>query len=143
MRSEMKAILRMALFSVTACVVGASLPANAHHSFAAQFDASKPVMLTGTVTSVDWTNPHIFVHIDVADEESGETVNWAIELGGPNSLMRLGWRRDSLKPGDLISVDGSLARDGSNLANAQTIIMVATGQRMLAGSSREAEAEQR
>jgi hypothetical protein len=93
------------------------------------------------VTSVEWTNPHIFVYIDVEDEETGEVENWKLELGGPNSLMRLGWRRDSLKEGDLVAVDGSLARDGSNFANAQTIVMVSTGRRMLAGSSQGAEPE--
>jgi hypothetical protein len=107
----------------------------AHHSFPAQYDADKPVTLTGTVTNVEWTNPHIFIYIDVTDKDSGETENWALELGGPNSLLRLGWKRDSLQQGDLITVEGSLARDGSNLANAETIVMVETGQRMLAGSS--------
>ena len=115
-----------------------STAANAHHSFPAQYDADKTVTLTGTVTDVQWTNPHIFIYIDVTDEESGEAVNWALEMGGPNALLRLGWKRDSLKPGDVITVDGSLARDGSNLANAETIILTATGQRMLAGSSRDA-----
>jgi hypothetical protein len=110
--------------------------AYAHHSFPAQYDESKPVALTGTVTHVEWTNPHIFIYIDVADEETGEVENWALELGGPNALLRLGWKRDSLQAGDVIEVEGSHARDGSNLANAETIIMAATGQRMLAGSSR-------
>lgn len=108
----------------------------AHHSFPAQYDESKPVMLTGTITTVEWTNPHIFIYIDVTDEETGEVANWALELGGPNALLRLGWKRDSLKPGDVIIVEGSHARDGSNLANAESIIMASTGQRMLAGSSR-------
>jgi hypothetical protein len=109
--------------------------AQAHHSFPAQYDADQPVTLTGTVTKVEWTNPHIFIYIDVTDEESGEAVNWALEMGGPNALLRLGWKRDSLQQGDLITVEGSLARDGSNLANAESIVMVETGQRMLAGSS--------
>ena len=113
--------------------------AGAHHSFPAQYDESKEVHLTGTVTEVQWTNPHIFIYIDVADEDSGTVENWALELGGPNSLLRLGWKRDSLKTGDVIDVEGSHARDGSNLANAETIILAATGQRMLAGSSRDAE----
>ena len=108
----------------------------AHHSFPAQYDVDQPVTLTGSVTRVEWTNPHIFIYIDVEDE-NGEMVNWALEMGGPNALLRLGWKRDSLKPGDVITVDGSLARDGSRLANATSIVMAATGRRMLAGSSRD------
>jgi hypothetical protein len=113
--------------------------ADAHHSFPAQYDESKPVMLTGAITRVEWTNPHIFIYIDVEDEASGTVENWALEMGGPNALLRLGWKRDSLRIGDVISVEGSHARDGSNLANADTIVMTATGQRMLAGSSRDAD----
>lgn len=128
--------IRAAVVASIAGVLAAALPTYAHHSFPAQYDETQPVELTGTVTRVEWTNPHIFIYIDVADEESGEVVNWALEMGGPNSLLRLGWKRDSLKPGDEISVEGSLARDGSPLANAETITMTATGQRMLAGSSR-------
>jgi len=128
--------IRAAVVASIASVLATALPTYAHHSFPAQYDETQPVELTGTVTRVEWTNPHIFIYIDVADEESGEVVNWALEMGGPNSLLRLGWKRDSLKPGDEISVEGSLARDGSPLANAETIIMIATGQRMLAGSSR-------
>jgi acyl-coenzyme A thioesterase PaaI-like protein len=127
--------------ALLAALAAGGTTANAHHSFPAQYDADKSVTLTGTVTDVQWTNPHIFIHIDVADEESGEVVNWALEMGGPNALLRLGWKRDSLKPGDVITVDGSLARDGSNLANAETIILADTGQRMLAGSSRDAETQ--
>jgi hypothetical protein len=114
-----------------------TLPAYAHHSFPAQYDADKPVTLTGKVTRVEWTNPHIFIYIDVEDEDSGDVVNWALEMGGPNALLRLGWKRDSLKADDVITVEGSLARDGSNLANATSIVMEATGRRMLAGSSRD------
>ena len=128
--------IRAVLASLAASVLVAALPTYAHHSFPAQYDETNPVELMGTVTRVEWTNPHIFIYIDVADEERGEVVNWALEMGGPNSLLRLGWKRDSVKPGDEIFVEGSLARDGSPLANAETIIMTATGQRMLAGSSR-------
>jgi len=117
------------------------VPAHAHHSFPAQYDADQPVTLTGTVTRVEWTNPHIFIYIDVTDEATGAVDNWALEMGGPNALLRLGWKRDSLEPDDLITVEGSLARDGSNLANATSIVMVETGQRMLAGSSRGANSQ--
>jgi hypothetical protein len=129
--------LRTALLASTASflAVAAALPAQAHHSFPAQYDASKPITLTGKVTNVEWTNPHIFIYIDVEDGETGDVVNWALEMGGPNALLRRGWKRDSLKADDLITVEGSLARDGSPLANATSIVMVATGQKMLAGSS--------
>jgi hypothetical protein len=125
--------------SVSLAVIGGLVAASAgaHHSFPAQYDVDKPVTLTGSVTHVEWTNPHIFIYIDVTDEESGKAENWALEMGGPNALLRLGWKRDSLEPGDVITVEGSLARDGSNLANAETIVLTETGQRMLAGSSRE------
>lgn len=112
-----------------------ALPAAAHHSFPAQYDAAQSITLTGRVTKVEWTNPHIFIYIDVPDETTGEVINWALELGGPNSLLRLGWKRDSLKTADLVTVEGSLARDGSKLANARTILMVETGKLMLSGSS--------
>ena len=131
----MKTPIRTALLSLTASVLAAALPVYAHHSFPAQYDASKTITLTGKVTKVEWTNPHIFIYIDVPDEKTGAVVNWALEMGGPNALLRLGWKRDSLKPDDLITVEGSLARDGSPLANAKSIVMVATGKRMLAGSS--------
>jgi hypothetical protein len=133
----MKTIMRTALPSLTLCVLAAALPAYAHHSFPAQYDVDQPITLTGTVTKVEWTNPHIFVYVDVPDEETGAVVNWALEMGGPNALLRLGWKRDSLQPGDVVTVEGSLARDGSNLANAKSIVMTATGQRMLAGSSQD------
>ncbi len=122
---------------ITAGLIAAG-PVLAHHSFPAQYDADQPVTLTGTVTNVEWTNPHIFIYIDVENAETQETESWALEMGGPNALLRLGWKRDSIKPGDLITVEGSLARDGSNLANATTITMTETGRRMLAGSSRDA-----
>jgi hypothetical protein len=126
--------IRAALLSTVSLLAGVP-PAYAHHSFPAQYDVAKPITLTGKVTKVEWTNPHIFIYIDVPNEATGTVVNWALEMGGPNALLRLGWKRDSLKADDLITVEGSLARDGSPLANAKSIVMVATGQRMLAGSS--------
>jgi hypothetical protein len=135
--------VRAVLLSSTASLLAAALPASAHHSFPAQYDVAKPVTLTGKVTKVEWTNPHIFIYIDVPNEATGAVVNWALEMGGPNALLRLGWKRDSLKQDDLITVGGSLARDGSPLANAKSIVMVATGQRMLAGSSADSGAAAR
>jgi hypothetical protein len=116
-----------------------SLTATAHHYFPAQYDINQPIELSGTVTEVQWTNPHIFIMVDVVDEEANETVNWILELGGPNTLLRLGWKRDSLKPDDRLQVEGSLARNGSPLVNTTRIIMEATGKRMLAGSSRDSQ----
>jgi hypothetical protein len=135
MKTGMKRILSAA--SLLAIFVPAL--AGAHHSFPAQYDADKPVTLTGKVTRVEWTNPHIFIYIDVDNENTGAVENWALEMGGPNALLRLGWKRDSIKPDDVITVEGSLARDGSNLANAKSITMTESGRRMLAGSSQDAQ----
>ena len=137
----MKTLIRSTLIAVSLSAVAVLLPAHAHHSFPAKYDASKQVHLTGTVTEVQWTNPHIFIYIDVPDEKTGENVNWALEMGGPNALLRLGWKRDSLKPGDVVTVEGSLARDGSHLANAKTIVMTSTGRKMLAGSSQDGDTQ--
>jgi len=134
-----KTTIRVTLLSLLTGLL--ALPAYAHHSFAAEYDASKPVKLTGKVTKVEWTNPHIFIYLDVPDEKTGGTVNWALELGAPNALMRLGWKRDSLTVGDVVIVEGTLAKDGSNLANASSIVLQATGRRMLAGSSGGAQTE--
>ena len=113
-----------------------SKPVLAHHSFAAEYDSKKPVELKGTVTKLEWINPHAWIHIDVKDE-SGKVTSWACELGSPNLLMRNGWRRDSLKAGDEVVVNGSGAKDGSHIANARTVKM-ADGRRIFnAGSSGE------
>jgi len=112
-----------------------AMPLWAHHSFSAQYDATKVVTMTGKVTKVEWTNPHIYFHIDVADKDTGKVTNWALEMGGPNALMRLGWTRNSMKIDDVITVEGTLAKDGSKLANARTVVMTSTGKRMFAGSS--------
>jgi hypothetical protein len=120
---------------VCGAVLAVATTAFAHHSFPAQYDVNKPIKLTGRVTKVEWTNPHIFIYADVKDEQSGEFVNWAFEMGGPNALIRRGWTRNSLKADDLVTFEGSLARDGSRLVNARTIVMTETGKRMFAGSS--------
>lgn len=107
----------------------------AHHSFAAEFDASKPFKLTGLVTKVEWQNPHTFFYIDVTDTATGKVTNWAMELGSPNGLMRAGWTRNTLKIGDIVSVEGSLARTGEPLGNARVVILTSTGQRLFGASS--------
>src|SRR5688572_23278119 len=107
-------------------------PVQAHHSFLAEFDQEKPVMLTGPVTKLQWTNPHIYLHLEVRDD-TGQVADWTIELGNPNSLIRLGWTRNAMKVGDVVTVDGYLARDGSKLANARTVLL--DGKKMFAGSS--------
>ena len=105
-----------------------------HHSFAAEFDSSKPVELKGTVTRLDWVNPHAWIYLDVKDEK-GNVTSWACELGSPNLLMRNGWTRDALKAGDSVVVNGSQAKDGSRIANARTV-RLADGKRIFnAGSS--------
>ena len=113
----------------------ASVPAFAHHSFAAEYDRAKPVTLTGSVTKVEWMNPHARFYVDVKDD-SGKVTNWEFELGSPNGLMRQGWTRNSLKEGDVVTVEGSLAKDGSNLANARTV-KLADGRKVFAGSAEE------
>jgi hypothetical protein len=106
----------------------------AHHSFAAEFDAKQPVKLTGTVTKVEWTNPHVWFYIDVKDE-TGKVTNWGMEMGGPNGLLRAGWTRNSMKAGDEVTVDGFKARSGKPLGNATSIVLASTGQKLFAASS--------
>jgi hypothetical protein len=113
----------------------ASLPLAAHHSFAAEFDATKPITLTGTVTKVEWTNPHAFFYIDAKDEKTNEVANWAAEMNSPNSLMRMGWTRESMKVDDVVTVQGSLAKDGSKLLNVRSVVLAKTGQRLFSGQN--------
>jgi hypothetical protein len=128
--------MKISLVCVLAAALGlTALPALAHHSFAAEYDNKKPVELTGTVTKVEWMNPHARFYLDVKDDK-GTVTNWEFELGSPNGLMRQGWTRNSMKLGDSVSVSGSLAKDGSNLANARTV-KLSDGRKLFAGSATE------
>jgi len=134
--------MKISLLCVLAIVLGLSaMPALAHHSFAAEYDNKKPVDLTGTVTKVEWMNPHARFYLDVKDD-SGKVTNWEFELGSPNGLMRQGWTRNSMKIGDVINVQGSMAKDGSNLANARTVKLT-DGRKLFAGSASETGREEK
>ncbi len=112
----------------------AAVPMLAHHSFAAEYDRSQPIKLKGTVTKVEWMNPHARFYLDVKDDATGKVTNWEFELGSPNGLMRQGWTRNSLKEGDVVEVNGSRAKDGSNLVNASNVAFE-NGKRVLGGAS--------
>jgi hypothetical protein len=106
---------------------------HAHHAFAAEYDAQKPITITGTVTKIEWTNPHARIYVDAKDE-NGQIVNWDFELGPPNGLMRRGWNRNSLRPGHLITVNGFLSKLTPHVANARTVTL-SDGREVFAGSS--------
>ena len=112
----------------------ATAPLLAHHSFAAEYDSKRPVTLKGTVTKIDWMNPHVYFYIDVEDD-SGKTVTWGLEMGPPNGLQRQGWTRNTMKIGDVVVVEGTLAKDGANQANARSVTMANTGKKLGAASS--------
>jgi len=107
----------------------------AHHAFAAEFDINKTVKVEGAVVKVEWTNPHIWIYVDIKDD-SGKLVRWQCEGGSPNTLTRQGWAKDTLKEGDQVSIDGYRAKDGSNTCNSRTVT-TAAGKRLFAGSSAE------
>ena len=118
---------------IATALVSLSAPLFAHHSFAAQYDANKPITLNGVVTRFEWTNPHARFFIDVIDDK-GNVTNWNLELGSPNILARAGWTRKALAVGDKVTVEGALAKDGSRMANARTVTL-ASGKTVFAGSS--------
>ncbi|HXD75713.1 MAG TPA: DUF6152 family protein [Vicinamibacterales bacterium] len=124
---------KLALATAALGLLLAAVPVMAHHSFAAEFDSNKPIKLTGSVTKIEWMNPHAYFYIDVKDEK-GTTTNWGLEMGSPNGLMRQGWTRNSMKVGDVVTVEGSAAKDGSNIGNARSVTL-SGGQRLFAASS--------
>ena len=113
--------------------IGAATSVSAHHSFAAEYDRSKPVTLTGSVTKLEWINPHARFHMDVKDN-SGNVVSWEVELTSPAGLLRRGWTRNSLKVGESVTVAGFSPKDGTSLANATTVTL-GNGKKVFAGSS--------
>jgi hypothetical protein len=126
-------------FSLVTGGLMSSVVAQAHHSFAAEFDANRTVQLSGVVTKVEWTNPHVWIYMNVKNPETGKTSNWGAELGPPHLLQRRGWRRDSLQIGTVINVDGFMSRNGSERVNARAVTLAGTGnapgQTLDAGSS--------
>ena len=124
---------KLVVMAASALMVAAGVPAFAHHSFAAEYDASKPVELHGTVTKMEWTNPHARIYLAVKDA-NGTVTEWNLELASPNVLSRNGWTRHSLKEGDVVTVSGARAKDGNTMANARTVIL-ADGKKVFAGSA--------
>jgi hypothetical protein len=130
-----KRILTSALVATGVLLALSSRPLVAHHSFAAEFDGNKPITLKGTVTRIDWMNPHVWFYLNVK-EEDGSTVRWGCEMGAPHQLQQRGWLRETMKIGDEVTVIGSLARDGSKRANAR-LVTTADGKTLGAASSGE------
>ena len=128
---------QLSILAMSLGLAALALPAHAHHSFVAQYDAKKPVTLTGVVTKIEWMNPHMYFFIDVKDP-SGNVTNWALENGNLSTLLRQGWRKDSLKIGDTVTVAGTLAKDGSHLANAASVTLT-DGRKVFSGSSNPGE----
>ena len=115
-------------------VLVAAMPVAAHHAFSAEFDAAKPITLKGKVTKVAWTNPHVWIYVNVADD-AGKITNWGFEMGAPHQVQSRGWSRTTVKVGDELIVVGSRARDGSNRMNARNVTWAATGKTLGAASS--------
>ena len=132
MKTRIALLIGIAILSATAPLV-------AHHSFAAEFDGTKRVQLTGVVTKVEWTNPHVWFYVNVKDEATGKLVNWAAEMGSPNALNRTGWTRNTMQIGMTVTFTGAMSKDGSNRVNTNTVMV--DGKKLGAASS-EGEREQ-
>jgi hypothetical protein len=120
---------------ILGALVLAGVSVAAHHAFDTEFDAKKPVTLTGIVTKVEWTNPHVWFYLNVKNDKTGELENWGFEMGGPNGLQREGWSRNTIKIGEVLTVDGFLARNGSRNVNSKNVLVTSTGQKLGAASS--------
>jgi hypothetical protein len=123
--------LTSAVFAVSTFLASANVLA--HHSFAAEFDADKPIKLTGTVTEMKWSNPHGWIYVDVKDE-AGNVVNWALETSASNGLIRRGWRKEDLPPGTVLQIEGWQARNGSPTGNISSVTFP-DGRKLFAGTS--------
>jgi len=128
----MRTAKRLLAIAALACVAAGS---QAHHSFAAEYDTTKPVKMTGVLTKLEWTNPHVYIYVDVTDAKTRKVTNWAFEMGPPHMLQKSGWKRNELKLGEVLEVDGWLARDGGNSANARRVMRKVTGEVLGAASS--------
>ena len=134
--------MRLTRYSTVGCLAlalivaaSAAMPLLAHHSFAAEYDSKQPVTMKGAVTKIEWMNPHVYFYIDVKNEETGKVENWGWEMGAPAVIQRTGWTKNSMKIGDLVIVEGTKAKGGTNHGNARSVTMASTGKKLGAGSS--------
>jgi len=127
--------LRQSFCAALIVLTAVAAPLAAHHSFAAEYDGTKQVTMTGKVTKVEWMNPHAFFYLDVKDEKTGLVTNWGFELNSPNYLMRSGWTKSSLKLDDIVTVQGAMSRDGNKQINASSVKLSPSGKVLFAGSS--------
>jgi hypothetical protein len=136
MRTKLAMLVVTALWSI-----GSAVPVIAHHAFGAEYDATKPITLSGVVTKIEWTNPHARFYMDAKDE-TGTVVNWNLELASPNSLTRNGWGRNTLKIGDRVTIKGYLAKSGAKMVNPVSVVM-ADGRALFSEAPSDAPAAAR